>query len=269
MGLSFLVVLLPYLSVLFNEDVAFAVASKDSYIKVQQGKDLTFKIREGDPIPEGGAAIVAVKTGNVIIKDVPKEVYGVPFKSYAIPIKEAEVVIGVLLMGKSQRLRNEVVSLSKNVSTSLNLMIVSINHIALNAQNIENANQELIVFSREASNSKRQTNEILKFLQSLSSKTNILGLNASIESARAGASGRPFDIIAEEIRKLSVSSATSINNIDSILKRIELSIQNIERILESSRYIFVEQNASIKAITLNLETLKDTGQKLEILSEEL
>ncbi len=37
-------------------------------------------MQEGDPIPEGGAAATALKTGTAIIKDVPKEVYGTPFR---------------------------------------------------------------------------------------------------------------------------------------------------------------------------------------------
>ena len=46
------------------------------------------------------------------------------------------------------------------------------------------------------------TRDILKLIQDISSKTNIIGLNAGIEAARVGAAGKGFAVCANEIRKL-------------------------------------------------------------------
>ncbi|HWI64590.1 MAG TPA: methyl-accepting chemotaxis protein, partial [Symbiobacteriaceae bacterium] len=56
-------------------------------------------------------------------------------------------------------------------------------------------------------------------------QTHMLSLNAAIEAARAGAHGRGFTVVAQEIRKLAQESARSAKEIGQILGRAGQSIQ--------------------------------------------
>lgn len=78
--------------------------------------------------------------------------------------------------------------------------------------------------------------DILTTLNKITSKTNLLSLNASIEAARAGANGRGFAVVAEEIRKLAENSKNFTNQINEILAEIVGKINSVtEEVLEQKK----------------------------------
>ncbi|PZD94241.1 methyl-accepting chemotaxis protein [Paenibacillus sambharensis] len=88
--------------------------------------------------------------------------------------------------------------------------------------------------------------KILDVLNNLTKQTNILSLNATIEAARAGAAGRGFMVVADEIRKLADQSRQSIDVVGQITETIQTEIEDTVSVLSEAYPLFQEQIQSVK-----------------------
>lgn len=65
-----------------------------------------------------------------------------------------------------------------------------------------------------------QINSMVDFIRDIAEETNLLSLNASIEAARAGDTGRGFAIVANQIGKLALNSKNAVDDISNLTTQI-------------------------------------------------
>ena len=110
----------------------------------------------------------------------------------------------------------------------------------LNAATVEGIEKnrivnELLNSVLAQSKSLQDTNMVIA---NISSQTNLLSMNAMIESAHAGEAGKGFAVVADEIRKLADTSATQSKSIGENLKLIAANIQKVVESADLSKASF-------------------------------
>lgn len=101
--------------------------------------------------------------------------------------------------------------------------------------------------------------KILEVLNAVTKQTNILSLNATIEAARAGAAGKGFMVVADEIRKLADQSRQSIDVVAQITDSIQTEIDETVSVLTEAYPLFQEQITSVKETD---KIFQDVQQKM-------
>ena len=86
-----------------------------------------------------------------------------------------------------------------------------------------------------------------KNIQDIADRTNVLSINASIESSKAGEMGKGFRVISNEINKMSEDTKRYVKNIVNVIQDTKSIAQNVSREFDQSskhiiQMLYVENN---------------------------
>lgn len=88
--------------------------------------------------------------------------------------------------------------------------------------------------------------QIIEIINRIAKQINMLALNASIESARAGEAGRGFAVVADEIRNLSDETSKATGQIEDIIDNMQLYTGKAVTDIEMMESLVASTNQSIE-----------------------
>ncbi|MEI8093304.1 MAG: methyl-accepting chemotaxis protein [Spirochaetales bacterium] len=95
--------------------------------------------------------------------------------------------------------------------------------------------------------------KILGLMSEVSDKIHILSINASIVSARAGVSGRGFEVVAKEIRALAKETELSLGEIEEVIGLLQTTIATVMRVVTDADKETEEETSSLISVAGSLQ----------------
>lgn len=252
--------LVPLIQKLVSLDCMIGVTDREKFLYYSPGKEVNLGDIVGMAMPEKDAIYEAVNSGQECYLNVPREAFGVPFKATAVPIRNSVgEVIGGMGLGISLTAQETLLAVANNIAASSEEISATTEELSSSAEQLVKHQEELRLLMGEVQQQVQKTDSILKFINDVAANSNLLGLNAAIEAARAGELGRGFSVVAEEIRKMAVNSASSVKEIKEILTVINQKIEEIAQKVDETTAISEQQSAATQEISASMHELASSA----------
>lgn len=235
--------ILPFLPSVFEEAVSISLVDLETLAVIDKLEHPTLQ-NSITQLPLSFRETKSYKTliaGQPIIVRVPKGSYGclVANVTTGVPIfdDDNKQVVAYLGVVRSTEKYDELLNSGQEILAAVEELFASAESLALSSQQLADMSRRMNEETGQVKQDTTAVGSISNEIKNISASTNILGINAAIESARVGELGRGFNVVATEVRKLAESTKSSVINIEAKINNVHHSVAGlIGSIKEMSAY---------------------------------
>ena len=175
-------------------------------------------------------------------------------------------------MSRIDEVKNRIENITNSIEEVEKSVEKTVNATTVGVQNLDDYYHQVNIISDNLNNTSEyikklnsditQIDQIGKFIIKTSEQLKLLGLNASVEAAKAGESGKGFAVVAHEMNLLSGATKESISQINTILHNIagssafvSNSIDSCVKSYSASKDIFISIKESFDIINNSASVL--------------
>ncbi len=159
----------------------------------------------------------------------------------------------------------EVSRFTKETENTIEEGIASVRGLTERSDATSDITAEVIGAIRELEEKLQAVHGVVKTINDIAKRTNLLSLNAGIEAARAGEAGRGFTVVAEEIRNLSTQCMESAGMISDIVNEVASKTEEVvatagkaEEIVSSQTEVVEKTRESFDTINMQVSRFIDS-----------
>ena len=257
---------------LFNRNsYVIVVANDGTIVQTWDVPQLPFGLKPNTPIPEGTVThktlISKKRCSSVISKENSR--FGFGYVGIGVPVFDDNgKFLGALTITSPLYQQDVVMKISKELKNDIQLSNENKKNISNISDDIINIVNKLSSITTNIQQNIGVIADVTHLIQNVSGQTNLLGLNAAIESARAGEAGKGFTVVAQEIRRLSDTVKDSVKELNSKLKLLNGIIDDINPQVVNLNDQVSKQITSIHEIDEITNRLERASERLGALAQE-
>lgn len=254
----------PYIHKALRGEAIVAVADKklDTVERYLAGRNVDSGYHDGDRVNPGDNNVYTAFRGQNADVYIDGSVYGVPIKAFAFPVYEGRTVVGALAIGLPVQNEEKLKGYMASMQDIIDSLQDRVHIIASHSEELSATSEEIRIQSQHTLEDSERTTAITDLIKNISQQTNLLGLNASIEAARAGQHGAGFNIVAQEVRKLSSQTAGATNKIDDSLLSIKTNVESLRSSMDQIAAASGEQATLVQDFSDIIEQLNDLSVEI-------